>query len=311
MLNFILNNVIFDYIIIFLFIINFVLTAIIDLKQMKFEFKNIFKLNIIKQIKMILMIITILLISIVTCIKQSNFVHLIIYFILPIILLIKTIFDTYKKQQILSVDDKYYRLWAACIFIVFFSSNSVSIYYETLSSLNHITKEILFIVYLLTKIILFTFFLFTNLAILVSNINILIPIKLKEKSSDNKYFKFKDYNFFLFRKFNYKLFFVVDIIIYFFLCLPTIIINIVAVVFLKCIKVIKNIFSYTIYKIYNFNNNSNEIVKNITNISIITAFSIVYIITIIYSSIFTKEVTEIYSFLSTVILIPFIYDTIK
>ena len=45
MLKFILNNTIFDYSIIFLLFINFVLTIIIDLKEQKTEFKNIFLLD--------------------------------------------------------------------------------------------------------------------------------------------------------------------------------------------------------------------------------------------------------------------------
>ena len=52
MLNFILNNAIFDYIIIILLFINFVLTIIIDLKEQKNESKNIFLSDKINKIKM-------------------------------------------------------------------------------------------------------------------------------------------------------------------------------------------------------------------------------------------------------------------
>lgn len=61
MLNFILNNTIFDYIIIILFFINFILTMIIDLKEQRKELKSLFLLDNIKQIKIGTMIIAIII----------------------------------------------------------------------------------------------------------------------------------------------------------------------------------------------------------------------------------------------------------
>ena len=311
MLNFILNNTIFDYIIIILFFINFILTMIIDLKEQKKELKSLFLLDNIKQIKIGTMIIAIIISVILTYIKFSNLIRTIIYFILPAILLIKNIFDTYKKEQSLSIDDKYSKLWSICIFIIFFSSKSIPVYYDFLSPLNHNLKEILLISYLLMKIILFTFIFLINIAILLSNINILKPFKFKDSKTNGKFYKFKDYNFYFYNKSNSKIYLIIDTLIYFLLSIPTILFNLINIIYLKFCTELKLFKNYIIKIVYNFNNNSNKVIRKITNISIIIAFSIVHIITIINSSLFNDKIVQIYSFLSTVILIPFIYDSIK
>ena len=133
MLEFLLNNVIFDYIIIILLFINFLLTITIDLKEQKKELKCLFLLSRINQIKIGIMLVSILIVSILIYINFSNLIRTIIYFIIPAILLIKNIFDTYSKNQALSIDDKYSKLWSIYIFIIFFSAKAIPIYYNFLS----------------------------------------------------------------------------------------------------------------------------------------------------------------------------------
>ena len=73
MLKFILNNTIFDYSIIFLLLINFVLTIIIDLKEQKNESKNILLSDKINKIKMKAVIIAVIFTVITLYIKFNNF----------------------------------------------------------------------------------------------------------------------------------------------------------------------------------------------------------------------------------------------
>lgn len=310
MLYFLLNNVIFDYIIIILLFINFLLTITIDLKEQKKELKCLFLLSRINQIKIGIMLVSILIVSILIYINFSNLIRTIIYFIIPAILLIKNIFDTYSKNQALSIDDKYSKLWSIYIFIIFFSAKAIPIYYNFLSSLNHNIKEILLIIYLLMKVILFTFFFLTNIAILLSNINILKPFNIQNIKSNDIYYKFKNYDFILSQKTHSKLMFTIDILIYFLLSIPTIIYNLI-IICLKLFNKLKLFKNYIIKIIYKFNDNSNTIIRKITNISIIVAFSTVHIIIIVYSSLFSDKIAQVYNFLATVILIPFIYDSIK
>lgn len=311
MLKFILNNTIFDYSIIFLFLINFVLTIIIDLKEQKNESKNILLSDKINKIKIKAVIIAVIFTVITLYIKFNNFINIIIYLIIPAILLIKNIFDTYKKEQPLSIDNKFYKLISMYIFVIFFSSTAVPVYYKYLASLNHNLKEILLIIYLIIKIILFVFLFFNNITILLSNFSILKPFKIRDNRIDDKFYKLKDYNFHFYRKYNSKLTLYIDTILYFFLSIPTIIYNLVCIIRLKLYKFLRLFKNNLFNTIYNINNNSNKIIRKITNISIIIAFSIVHIIIIINSALFSDEITQIYDFLSTVILIPFIYDSIK
>jgi len=312
MLSFILNNFIFDFIICLLVLINFILTTIIDHKQIKNDLYSIKKINIVLKCKLTIILLTLVTFMVFIYNKFTNYINLIIYFIIPFIFLIKNLYNMYMKKQSLSIDNKYSILWSAYIFIVFFSSQATPIYYKSLSPLNHEFKEFLLILYLLTKIILFVYMFFTNIAILISNINILKPIKLTKKHKTVQYYKIKDYDFILYKKYKHIGLFIVDFIIYFLLCVPTIILNLLLVLILKTISKFKCFFKYIIYKMYDFDSNNNKIIKKITNISIITAFSMVYIIIIINKSIFiSQNIVDIYNFISTVILIPFIYDSIK
>ena len=311
MLDFLLSNVIFDYIIIILLFINFLLTITIDLKEQKKELKKLFLLDKINQIKIVIIIISITVLSILANIIFNNLMRIIIFFVIPGALLVKIIFDTYNKNQALSIDDKYFKLWSVCIFIIFFSAKSIPIYYNFLSSLNHNIKEILLISYLLMKVILFTFFFLTNVAILLSNINILKPFNIQNIKLNDIYYKFKNYDFILYQKTHSKLMFTIDILIYFLLSIPTIIYNLIIIICLKIFNKLKLFKNYIIKIIYKFNDNSNTIIRKITNISIIVAFSTVHIIIIVYSSLFSDKIAQVYNFLATVILIPFIYDSIK
>lgn len=312
MLNFILNNFIFDIIICILIFINFIITTIIDYKQIKFNLSNIKKLDIVSKCKLIILLLTLAIFITYVYNKFTNYINLLIYFFIPFIFLIKNLYDTYTKKQSLSIDNKYSILWSAYIFIVFFSSHATPIYYKSLLQISHEFKELLLILYLLAKIILFVYLFFTNIAILISNINILKLLKLKEKHTSNQYYQIKDYDFILYKKYNLKILFILDFIIYFLLCIPTITLNLLLILFLRIISKIKLLLEHIIYKMYDFNNNYSKIIKKITNISIITAFSIVHIIIVINKSIFVSQsIIEIYNFISTVILIPFIYDSIK
>jgi len=95
------------------------------------------------------------------------------------------------------------------------------------------------------------------------------------------------------------------------LCPFTLIINIICIFFLKIIKSIKIKLNKLLEFITKNINNKNMIVKKATNISIIISLVIVYIITITDSHLFSNNISQIYNFISTVILIPFIYDSIK
>lgn len=306
MLNFILKSSFFYYTVMMLLFMAFFSTLIVDLKSPKNDFQNFTKFDKIAKTKIIIIIASIIIHLIIVTIKWKLLTQIAIFILIPAFLFCKNIYDVYVDKNGLSTDDKYSRLWAMYLYMIFFSSTAVTIYYEHLAFLGHCTKEWLLIFYLLLKIILFVFFTLNSIAILLSNINKVKPFKFK---NDNIFHKICDYDFFLYRKFNSQLCFCIDILIYFILSIITIIINSIIYLFKKMwIIIIKKI---TIKIINSFMSNYNLIIKKITNISIIVAFCIVQIIVISNPLIFSSSTKEIYSFLSTVILIPFIYDSIK
>lgn len=306
MLNFILENSFFYYTVMVLLLMAFFSTLIVDLKCPKNDFQNFTKLDKIAKTKIIIIIASIIIHLIIVTIKWKLLTQIAIFILIPAFLICKNIYDVYTNKNGLSTDDKYSRLWAMYLYLIFFSSKTVTIYYEHLAFLGHCTKEWLLIFYLLLKIILFVFFTLNSIAILLSNINKVKPFKFK---NDEIFHKICDYDCFLYRKFNSQLCFCIDILIYFILSTITIIFNLLIYLLKKIwIRIIKKI---TISIINSFISNYNLIIKRITSISIIVAFSIVQIIVISNSSIFSSITKEIYSFISTVILIPFIYDSIK
>ena len=306
MLNFILKNSFFYYTLIVLLFMAFISTIIVDWKEPKDDFQKFTTLDKITKTKIIIIIISIMIYLIIATIKWRLLTKMTIFILIPAFLFGKNIYAVYTNKNGLSTDDKYSRLWAMYLYMIFFSSISVTIYYEHLSFLSNRIKEWLLIFYLLLKIILFAFFTLNSIAILLSNINKLKPFKIK---NDEIFHKICDYDFFLYRKYNSKLFFYIDILIYFILSIIIMIFNLLIYLFKKIwISIIKKI---TIKIINSFINNHNLVIKKITNISIIIAFSVVQIIVISNPSIFSSSTREIYSFLSTVILIPFIYDSIK
>ena len=311
MLNFILNNFIFDYIIITLVIFNFLLIIIVDIKE-QIKDKNVLAMDNVNKIKSLVVFIEIIITMAILYMTFSNFINIIVYFIIPLIFLIKNIRDTYRNgEQSLSTDTKFLKLFSSYFFIIFFSSNLVQFYYNSFSSLNHNLKEILLIIYLIIKIILFVFLLLNNITILLSNINDLKPFKIKTNKINNKTFKFKNYDFYLYNRGHSKFSLFVDTLLYALLIIPTIVCYLFFIFLLNLFKRLVLLKNRIINIIYNFNNNSKNITKKITNISIIIAFSIVQIIIIINSKLFSNKIIQIYNFLSTVILIPFIYDAIK
>lgn len=72
-----------------------------------------------------------------------------------------------------------------------------------------------------------------------------------------------------------------------------------------------NIIEYIINKFAEYKKSRNLITKRITYISIIISLSLSYIIVILHDKLFLNMTKDIFSYFSTVILIPLIYDSIK
>ena len=314
MLNFILYNHLFEFLIMGIAAINFILLQFIEKNESKSKGEKE-NLDTITKWKLTLVWLTLVVCSILIVFFARKILLSLTILFIPSILFIKSIKNVYTNNSDLSLDNKYAYTGAAVFFIIFLSAYVTPVYMNSFSSVDHVAKEILILFYLVIKIVSFVFLLSINITVLLSNIAILLESKnSKIKNSlqnNNNVVKFISYDFILYKKYNTTLTKIIDNIIFFILCLPTILINIIYIASLKLLKKLK----LTLYKIFNYISNDTVnkslITRKITNISIIATLIIVYLITIINKSLFSEDVLKGFDFLSTVIIIPFIYDSIK
>lgn len=314
-LNFFLYNHIFELIVGIPFIANFLFIEYLDHIQTKTKIQAKGKFDKIHQYKVTILFLASILATIYIVSNFKNITLTILIFILPLFTLIKSVSNTYSNKNDFTLDTKYINVTSTIIFIIFFSGYVTPVYLDTFANIPHMYKEILLILYLIIKIILFAFLTSTNIFVLISNINTTLKQKISKSISDyfiykEKDFTFINYDFYLYRKYNNKLTKIIDIIIFSILSIPTILLNLIIIICLNAIKIIKNKL-FNLFKQLENKYKWNLIIKKSTNISIIIAFIIVHIIMVLFKEQFFPQIIDIFTFLSTVILLPLIYDSIK
>lgn len=314
-LSFFLYNHIFELIIGIFSIINFLSIEYLDNLQTKTEIHAKENSDKIHQYKVIILFLILILTTICIVFNFKNIILTILIFILPLITLIKSISNIYSNKNEFTLESKYINITSTTIFIIFFSGYVTPVYLDTFANITRIYKEILLILYLIFKIILFAFLTSTNIFVLISNVNTILSKKKSKSISDyfiykDKSFAFINYDFYLYRKYNNRLTKIIDIIIFSLLSIPTIILNLVIIIYFNAVKIVKNRL-FNLFKQLENKDKWNLIIKKSTNISIIIAFIIVYIIMTLFKENFSPQIIDIFTFLSTVILLPLIYDSIK
>lgn len=314
-LSFFLYNRIFELIIGIPLIANFLFIGYLDNLQTKTKIYAKENSDKIHQYKVTILFLVLILAAIYMVFNFKNIILTILILILPLTTLIKSISNIYSNKNDFTLDSKYINITSTTIFIIFFSRYATPVYLNAFANIPHIFKEILLILYLIFKIILFVFLTSTNIFVLISNINTILSKKKSKSICDyfiykEKSFAFINYDFYLYRKYNNKLTKIIDIIIFFLLSIPTIILNLVVIIYFNAIKIVKNKL-FNLFKQLENKDKWNLIIKKSTNISIIIAFIIVYIIMTLFKEHFISQIIDIFTFLSTVILLPLIYDSIK
>lgn len=314
-LNFFLYNHIFELVAGTLFITNFLFIEYLNNMQAKTKMQAKEKFDKIHQYKVTILFLASILATIYMVSNFKNITLTILIFILPLFTLIKSVLNIYSNKNDFTLDTKYINITPTIIFAIFFSGYVTPVYLDAFANIPHMYKEILLILYLIIKIILFVFLTSTNIFVLISNINTTLKQKISKSISDyfiykENNFTFINYDFYLYRKYNNKLTKIIDIIIFSILSIPTIILNLIIIICLNAIKIIKNKL-FNLFKQLENKDKWNLIIKKSTNISIIIAFIIVYIIMVLFKEQFFPQIIDIFTFLSTVILLPLIYDSIK
>lgn len=314
-LSFFLYNHIFELIVEILCFVNLFFIEYLDSSQTEMKLNKKENFDKIHQYKVIILLFVSIILAIYMVFNFKNLILTLLIFVLPLFTLIKSILNTYNNKNDFTLDSKYVNVTSTIIFIIFFSGYVTTFYLETFANLPHIYKEILLILYLIIKIILFVFLTSSNIFILISNINIILKQKKAKSISDyfiykEKHFTFINYDFLLYRKYNNELTKIIDMIIFSLFSVPTIVLNLIIISYFYTIKIIKNSL-FSLFKKLENKDKWNLTIKKLTNISIIIAFIIVYIIMTLFKEKFSPQVIDIFTFLSTVILLPLIYDSIK
>lgn len=317
---FLLNSNIFDTLISIFLIINAITTIIVSFSEFKKDIKsnkNDNKLTKLEWFKLIVTIIYIIIFAVIFIIiankyKITSYITL-LYYLSFIWISLKLA----KKNLIdLTTENKMSYIQTTILFTIFFSNKATNIYINSFSMIPHTAKEYLLIFFLIFKLIFFIYCIIINFSIFISNLSIIFKKQLKSIKKilieiENKYFELKLYNFYFSRNNNNKIFFIIDIIIYILSC-PFIMILyfIFALVILSIKFLIRKILAlYT--KTINYFNNSSKVIRKTIKVSTIISLIIIYIIITYNKNIFSANTKDIFTLLSTVILIPLIYDSIK
>ena len=317
---FLLNSTIFDTLISIFLIINAITTIIVSFSEFKKDIKsnkNDKKLTKLEWFKLIVTIIYIIIFAVIFIIiankyKLTSYITL-LYYLSFIWISLKLA----KKNLIdLTTENKMSYIQTTILFTIFFSNKATNIYINSFSMIPHTAKEYLLIFFLIFKLIFFIYCIIINFSIFISNLSIIFKKQLKSIKKilieiENKYFELKLYNFYFSRNNNNKIFFIIDIIIYILSC-PFIMVLyfIFALVILSIKFLIRKILAlYT--KTIKYFNNSSKVIRKTIKVSTIISLIIIYIIITYNKNIFSVNTKDIFTLLSTVILIPLIYDSIK
>lgn len=317
MLDFILYNPIFEILLSILFVLNVLTIFILDYRQttdINKKIKN--NEDKIYKIKITIIFIVLTLMAILVVKFFSQYILTIVLLIALFVSLIKSISTIYKNDNNFSLDNKYYNTFATIIFIMFFASHVIPIYMNAFEYVNHFIKELLLILFINLKLILFVFLLLINISVLISNVTEILTKKQKKfftkiLSIKSRSYKLIQYDFLLYKKKMNNKYLIIDSIIYTVLAPITILLNVLLVIIIKLILIFLNIIKYIINKFAEYKKSRNLITKKITYISIIISLSLSYIIVILHDKLFLNMTKDIFSYFSTVILIPLIYDSIK
>lgn len=317
---FLLNSNIFDTLISIFLIINAITTIIVSFSEFKKDIKsnkNDNKLTKLEWFKLIVTIIYIIIFAVISIIiankyKITSYITL-LYYLSFIWISLKLA----KKNLIdLTTENKMSYIQTTILFTIFFSNKATNIYINSFSMIPHTAKEYLLILFLIFKLIFFIYCIIINFSIFISNLSIIFKKQLKSIKKilikvENKYFELKLYNFYFSKNNNNKISFIIDIIIYILSCPFIMILYFIFALIILSIKfLIRKILTlYT--KTINYFNNSSNVIRKTIKISTIISLLIIYLIITYNNNIFSANTKDIFTLLSTVILIPLIYDSIK
>lgn len=312
MLNYFINTKNFDKFLIYFSFFNMALITLIQIVKGKYNEQNNPNNTDTKKCVRYIESFWSIIFSIFLIIIPYKLSHKPLVSMIIILFIIKLLIETVRTDFFNSdLDNKYKCVLCSCILIIFFISDTYSIYKDSFGYLSHLGKEILLIIYIVLKIITYIYFVILNGSIFLSLLNtsklfrsfskfvfaiskyakaiIQFVNGVKDKIALNATSFKKAIIYFLFFPLYLIFIFIIDILSKVFLCL----INMITTIIAGLMKYIKK---------------SRYVIWVIIKISLICSLVITYFI-IISESIFSEKVVNVYNFLSTVILIPLLLSS--
>lgn len=312
MLNYFIDTKCFDKFLIYFSFFNMALIALIQIvKRKNDEQKNLNNTGTKKYVRYIesfwSLIFSILLIIIPYKLSHKPLVSMII-----ILFIIKLFIETIRTDFFNSdLDNKYKCVFCSYILIIFFISDTYTIYKNSFGYLSHFGKEILLIIYIVLKIITYIYFVILNASIFLSLLNtsklyrffskfvfrvseyVKIIIQFINKARDKIVLNTISFK----KSIIYFLFFPIYLIFIF-------IINILIKIFFHLINIVTTVIDW----LMKYVKKSRYVIWVIIKIALICSLVTTYFI-IISEPIFSDKVINVYNFLSTVILIPLLLSS--
>ena len=316
-MNFILYNSIFEKIILCLIFLNILIKGVDLVWKFVKSKKNIIHYLFIddeietnykftdKFLKFVIIYLIILFFALyiffVVLLKTNEFINAAFILIGIIASFVYTMIDIFKKN--VNVEKKILFYIFGSLLFFFFSSESMNVILKY--NYSKYLKELIILLAINFKIIFFIFIVLINFNVLMFYINKFLQlfINVKKNSKQRKYFIIKR-QFDLNKKFkgDFIISCMLFTILFPFFIIFTICKNI-------CTKILKTVINL-INKINLIYTNSSYILLKLIKISIILSLTISNII-VFYNNIFSEKLSDTFTFVSTVILIPLIYDQIK
>lgn len=314
-MNIILYNPIFEVII-------FLLLGINILNIIKKDIENEMNKNKDSSTKLdkrsifcIIYILILLAVFIIILLKNETTYSLVILFTL-VYCFIETIKDIATNKKQINNDDRSKYIVSTLIFIIFFSSRVIPIYLKAFATFSHEEKEILALIFINTKIIMFVFSLLVNLIILIEQF--VDSLRKKDINILNYFNKLKSkeftpilYNFKLHSAGKNIKYLIIDYLIFIITTPIGLILTILKFLLYQCIDKLCVFFNKLIFHINKIYENKNDFFINVIKITMIISLTVANIIIIWENTIFSERISNIFNFISSVILIPLIYDQVK
>lgn len=324
-MNFVLYSNLFDFILLIVYFINITIIGILSFKEIKnrMSYKNIdLKKEEIshKGIYAFTMITValyglIFMLLIIHLAYKYNFIS-VFSLLFYLSFLWGTIKNRNKNVKSLSYENKADYVNIILLYLLFFSCNATSVYINSFSTIPHIAKEYLLLIFLIIKLVFFAYCIIINISIFLSNIALIFNKKGKQiietiRKKIYKPFGFKFYSFNLSINKKNTNYIVLDIPIFFITCPFFLLYDLVMPLLLAFARWTFKKSSSLIKMIDSSLSNSSMVISKALKISSIISLVIVHWIMIYSSNIISSQTKDFFNLIITVILIPLIYDGIK